>query len=105
MKQRHAARPHYMQIEEKSSAKPESTLLVAPSKVFTFPTRLADAWVPEGLEIHLPECSLSLPALALSVRTGTTNSLQIGLRSLPRYLYAKIAPAISISGAYLFDAR
>jgi hypothetical protein len=94
-----------MQIEEKSSSKPESTLLVAPTKLFTFPTRLADAWVPEGLEIHLPGYPLNRPSLALSVRTGATNSQQTSFRNLPRSLYAKVAPEISIPGTHLFDAR
>jgi len=94
-----------MQIEEKSSAKPESTLVVAPSKLFTFPTRLADAWVPEGLEVHLPGYSLNRPPLVLSVRTGATNSQQTSFRNLARSLYAKVAPEISIPGTHLFDAR
>jgi Glycosyltransferase 61 len=95
-----------MQIEvERSSLKPESTVPVAPSKLFTFPTRLAGAWAAEGLEIHLPGYSLRRPALDLSVRTGTTKSQQIGFRNPPRYLYGKLAPQVSISGTHLFDAR
>jgi len=94
-----------MHIEDSSSSKPESTLLVAPSKVFTFPTRLADAWVAQGLEIHLPGYCLSRPSLSLSVRTGVTNLRHFGLRTLPKYLYAKIAPAISVTGTPLFDTR
>ncbi len=94
-----------MKIEERISSKPESTVRIAPSKVFTFPTRLADAWVAGGLEIHLPAYSLKRPSLALTLRSGSTNSQQIGFRTLAKYFYARLAPKISISGTHVFDAR
>lgn len=95
-----------MQIEAgKSPLKAASTVAVAPSKIFTFPTRLASAWAAEGLEIHLPGYSLNRPALDLSVRTGATRSRQIRLLNLPRYLRAKLGPEMQMPGTHLFDAR
>lgn len=78
---------------------------MATSKLFTFPTHLADAWKAEGMEIHLPGFSLRRPALDLSVRTGATKSQANGIPSLPRYLYGKLASQLSVSGVPLFDAR
>ena len=95
-----------MQIEVgRISSKPESAVAVAPAKVFTFPTRLADAWKPESLEIHLPGYSLQRSALDLSVRTGWTQARPFRLRTLPRHAWARLRPRIQALGTYLFDTR
>lgn len=54
---------------------PEETLKVSGSKIFSYPTYLADAFVPASLEIEAPGYEVIQPEIAYTVKEGITDSL------------------------------
>jgi hypothetical protein len=78
---------------------------VAPSRMFTYPTRLASAWQPGILDIHLAGYELSRPEIALSARRGSTQSLGIPHGRFFRRFYRKMAAPLPVEDGAVYDAR
>src|SRR5882672_5160975 len=95
-----------MQIQATTTKSlPAATVTVAPSKIFTFPTRLASAWKAESLEINLSGYQVRRSAIELSVRNGSTQPRQIPARSIRRHLARIFGSPIEMEDRYVFDAR
>jgi hypothetical protein len=82
---------------------------VAPSKMFTYPTRLADAWAPSNQEIHLPGYEISPPPIEVAVHSGSTRLLEIrqkhSTKEIIKNLYKQIVPEIQMVGECIYDSR
>ena len=62
-------------------------ITVAPSKIFTYPTRLADCWKAGIMEINLPAYQLDSREIEVTVRQGSTQSLGIKNRNIFKRIY------------------
>lgn len=72
--------------------------------MFTFPTRLANAWSAESFEINLPGYSLDRKSLDISVRTGSTH-LPVRIRNPRRLLRKWLGSPLDVGKRYVFEAR
>jgi Glycosyltransferase 61 len=84
---------------------PSKRYSVGPLKIFTYPTRLADAWQAKTLEINIPAYSIDRPEIAIASFDGSTRDLNIQPNNPLKRLYKKWAIAIEMEGEYIFDAR
>jgi capsular polysaccharide biosynthesis protein len=78
---------------------------IRPSKLFTFPTRLAAAWRADILEINLPAYSIDRPEVEIAVRQDSTASLNIPVRNPFKRMKRRFAEAVRLSNDYCFDGR
>jgi capsular polysaccharide biosynthesis protein len=90
---------------EKNKIVPSKTITIAPSKMFTYPTRLASAWEPRIMEINLPEYQLDRPEIRLTVRQDSTQSLGIAESNFYKKLYKRFTAPIQMEEEYIYDAR
>jgi hypothetical protein len=80
--------------------------VVPESRVFTYPTRLADTYAPECLEIVKPPFSVSLPPVRLDVERTRSSRLPTFPRySVRRRGFMRVAPPLRLSGVTLLDLR
>lgn len=84
---------------------PSRVLTIAASKMFTYPTRLADAWNPRIMEINLPEHQLERHAIEITVRQGVTQSVNRKKRNILSGLNKKSASPIQMDDEYIYDSR
>lgn len=84
---------------------PNQNNFIKDLKIFTYPTRLADAWIAEILEINIPAHEIQLPDIEIRTYQGSTEELNIQPRNPLKKIYKKYAEAIQMDGEYIFDAR
>jgi hypothetical protein len=84
---------------------PRRAFEVAESRLFTFPTRLADPWEPATLEIALPACHFDMPEIHIALRAGVTRGWRRRQRNLLRKWYGALAPPLDLGNTRVFDAR
>lgn len=85
---------------------PESSYSVPESRVFTYPTRLADTYAPDCLEIVKPAFTVSLPSVRIGVvRTRSSLLPRFRDQTLRRRLYMATAPRLKIDDVHLLDLR
>src|SRR5947208_2178509 len=84
---------------------PPATIPVAASRMFTYPTRLASAWQPAVLEVHLPGYELSRPAVEIAARHGSTESLGIQHGRVFRRVFRRLAAPLPVADGAVYDAR
>ncbi len=88
---------------------PSTAISVAASKIFTYPTRLADSWTPAIQQIHLPGYEIIRPEIEIAVRAGSTRSLGIKRGNFPKRfiknIYKGIMPHIQMTNEYIYDSR
>ena len=89
---------------EKSIVLHNPPITVAASKMFTYPTRLANAWKPEIMEINLPEYQLKRPDIEISIRQESTRTVP-NSSNIYRKIYRKLAAPMQIDGEYILDSR
>ncbi|MEG4457048.1 glycosyltransferase family 61 protein [Microcoleus sp. N9_A1] len=89
---------------EKSTVLHNKRTIVAASKMFTYPTRLASAWKPDIMEINLPEYQLKRPDLEISIRQESTRTVP-NSSNIYRKIYRKLAAPMQIDGEYILDSR
>lgn len=82
-----------------------SVVPVAPSKMFTYPTRLMDAYQPGILEINLPGYQIDGRQLEIIIRQGSTASLDINKGKIHKRIYKNMTPPIQMSNEYIHDSR
>lgn len=90
---------------QKSLTTSSKAVSIAPSKIFTYPTRLANCWRAEVMEINLPGFKLEGNEIEVKIREGSTSSLGIQPQRIYRKIYKKIAPPINMKDHYIHDAR
>ncbi len=90
---------------EKSSIISSSVITVAPSKMFTYPTRLASAWKAGIMEINLPAYQLDMPEIEVTTHQGSTRSLGIKNRNIYKIIHKSLAAPIQIDEEYIYDSR
>jgi hypothetical protein len=92
-----------------AQAIPSASISVAPSTIFTYPTRLADSWTPAIQEIHLPGYEVTRPEIEIAIRAGSTRSLRIrranSLKGHLKALYKRFVPQIQMHNDYIYDSR
>jgi hypothetical protein len=86
---------------------PSVSILVAPSKIFTYPTRLADSWTPAIQEIHLNGYQEMRPAIEIALDRGYTGPVKFarGLKGWIKNLHNRFLPEIQLQNSYIYDAR
>src|SRR6266480_7709277 len=85
---------------------PAISIAVASSKIFTYPTRLADCWTPAIQEINIPAHHVTRSAIEIYIQEGSTRSLGIKQKEgVFRALYNKRLAPIQIDRGYVYDAR
>jgi len=90
---------------EKSFKTYSKALAIAPSKIFTYPTRLANCWKAEIIEINLPGFQIDGGEIEVAVRQGSTASLGINPGKLHKKLYKQLTSPIEMNDEYIHDAR
>lgn len=90
---------------EKSREIPSRVVTIAPSKMFTYPTRLADAWNPRIMEINLPGHQLERAAIEITVRQGVTQSFSSKKRNILNGIQKKPAAPIHMDDEFIYDSR
>ncbi len=90
---------------EKSLKIPGRVVPVAPSKMFTYPTRLAAAWEPSIMEINLPGYQLNRDDIKITVHQGSTESLGIQTPNILKKIYKNLAAPIQMDEEYIYDSR
>ena len=82
---------------------------VAPSKMFTYPTRLADSWKPAIQEICLPPYEVTRPEIVITAGVGSTRQLGIknarSIKGRLRSQLKRLMPPIEMHDEYIFDSR
>ena len=79
---------------------------VPEGRVFTFPTRMADAYAPDCLEIVKPAFTVRLPRAQLALVRGRSSQLPtFGRLTWRRRLFMQVAPAQRLDGRWLVDLR
>jgi len=78
---------------------------VAPSKMFTYPTRLASAYEAGIMEINLPAYQLDRPEIEVTVRQSSTHSLGINNQNIYKRIYKRFAASIQMDEEYVYDSR
>lgn len=81
------------------------TITIAPSKMFTYPTRLASAWKADIIEINLPTYYLDRSEIEVTVHQGSTHSLGIENRNIYKSIYKRLADPIQMGEEYIYDSR
>jgi capsular polysaccharide biosynthesis protein len=94
-----------MNKPEQSLKIPSGVVSVASSKMFTYPTRLIDAWEPNIMEINLPAYELKPPDIEITVHQGSTQSLGIESHNIYKRLYKKFSAPIQMDEEYIYDSR
>lgn len=95
-----------MKNELEQSLKVTSDVVsVASAKMFTYPTRLIDAWEPGIMEINLPAYELKSPNIEITVHQGSTQSLGIETPNIYKRLYKKFSAPIQMDEEYIYDSR
>lgn len=89
---------------EKSIVLHNPPITVAPSKMFSYPTRLADAWKPDIMEINLPEYQIESSDTEISIRQESTRTVP-NSSNIYRKIYRKLAAPMQIDGEYILDSR
>jgi capsular polysaccharide biosynthesis protein len=89
---------------EKSIVLHNPPITVAASKMFTYPTRLANAWKPDIMEINLPEYQLNSSDIEISIRQESTRTLP-NSSNIYGKIYRKLAAPMQIDGEYILDSR
>jgi capsular polysaccharide biosynthesis protein len=89
---------------EKSIVLHNPPITVAASKMFTYPTRLANAWKPNIMEINLPEYQLNSSDIEISIRQESTRTLP-NSSNIYGKIYIKLAAPMQIDGEYILDSR
>lgn len=90
---------------EKSIALSDSSIAIAASKMFTYPTRLASAWKPDIMEINLPRYVLERPEVEIIVRQGSTRSLKNNSSNIFQKIHRKLTAPMPVDGSYILDSR
>jgi Glycosyltransferase 61 len=80
-------------------------LTIAPSKIFTYPTRLADAWTPRVMEISMPGQQLERAAIEITVRQGLTQPISSKTRNIFHGIATKKSAPIQMDDEYIYDSR
>lgn len=78
---------------------------VAPSKIFTYPTRLAEAWKADILEINLSTYQLRGHEFEITIRQDSSRSLGYKNRNFYKEIYRKFAPQNLMDEEYIYDTR
>jgi len=96
--------------EPLSSAKiPSVAIDVSSSKLFTYPTRLANCWAPSVQEIILPRYTVSRPAIDVTVLTGSTQLLGIRhtqpIKHVVKSLIKRYLAPVRMENHFIYDAR
>jgi capsular polysaccharide biosynthesis protein len=89
---------------EKSIVLHNPPITVAASKMFTYPTRLANAWKPDIMEINLPEYQLNSSDIEISIRQESTRTLP-NSSNIYGKIYRKLVAPMQIDGEYILDSR
>jgi capsular polysaccharide biosynthesis protein len=89
---------------EKSIVLHNPPITVAASKMFTYPTRLANAWKPDIMEINLPEDQLNSSDIEISIRQESTRTLP-NSSNIYGKIYRKLTAPMQIDGEYILDSR
>jgi hypothetical protein len=89
---------------EKSTVLHNPPITVAASKMFTYPTRLVNAWKPDIMEINLPEYQLKSSDIEISIRQDSTRTVP-NSSNIYRKIYRKLAAPMQIDGEYILDSR
>ena len=85
---------------------PARSVTIAASRIFTFPTRLADCWSPEGQEIFLPAALLDKAEIAIGFSHGSTVDGPIRSKNPRRIAVRRLGSWIEVPpDEYFFDAR
>ncbi len=89
---------------------PPVSVSVAASKLFTYPTRLANCWSPTIQEINLPQYVLTRPEIEIALQQGSTRSLGIRsavspLKNATKGLLKNLSPPIQAGNEYIYDSR
>lgn len=90
---------------QKSRIISSTVLNIAPSKMFTYPTRLAEAWKASIMEINLPAYQLDRPAIEVGFCQSSTHNIGIKTRNIFKRLYKRIAAPINMAEEYIYDSR
>jgi hypothetical protein len=84
---------------------PAVSITVAASKIFTYPTRLADCWTPAIQEIHIPAHQVTRAEIPIHVREASTCLLAIRQKTFAKAVYNKLLRPIRIDDGHIYDAR
>lgn len=85
---------------------PAAEYRVPEGRIFTFPTRLADAYAPECLEIIKPPITVRLGETTISARWGRSSDLpSFGTYSWRRRAWMRAARPLEVGDAFLVDFR
>ena len=90
---------------EKNTVLSGSSIPIAASKMFTYPTRLASAWKPDIMEINLPGYLLERPEVEITVRHGSTRSMENNSGNIYQKIYRKLTAPMQVDGSYILDSR
>ncbi|MEG3839975.1 glycosyltransferase family 61 protein [Microcoleus sp. herbarium14] len=90
---------------EKNTVLSGSSIPIAASKMFTYPTRLASAWKPDIMEINLPGYLLERPEVEIIVRQGSTRSIENNSGNIYQKIYRKLTAPMQVDGSYILDSR
>jgi ribosomal protein L20 len=94
-------------------ALPSESISIAASKLFTYPTRMANCWAPAIQEIYLSGYLRSRPRTEILVEDNATSTgrkkkavnLWTGYRGAISNIYRSLLPTIEMNADYVFDAR
>lgn len=84
---------------------PAGSVVVAPARMFTYPTCLADSWTPKSLEILLPGYTLERPEIAITVRQDSTRSLNYPVRNPLKRFRKQLSAEEELPDGHVYDAR
>lgn len=85
---------------------PKSSYSVPESRVFTYPTRLADTYAADCLEIVKPAFTVNLPPVWIgAIRTRSSCLPRFRSQTLRRRLYMSASPRLTINDFCLLDLR
>ncbi|WP_088890059.1 glycosyltransferase family 61 protein [Leptolyngbya ohadii] len=75
-------------------------------KVFTYPTRLVEAWSPQIMQFDLPTDRKEEEEVALEVKQGSTDLLRFNQpQSLKERVRKALAQSIDLGDQYIYDSR
>lgn len=88
---------------------PPGSISVAQSRVFTYPTRLADLYVAAIQEIDIPAHRVARPELRVTISEGSTElpngALVKSLRSRLKKLRKKLIDPVNLDDSCVYDCR
>src|SRR5690348_2884762 len=92
-------------VTEQTRKLPAGSVVVAPARMFTYPTCLADSWSPKSLEILLPGYTLERPEIEIAVRQDSTRSLDYPVRNPLKRFRKQLSAEVDWPDGYVYDAR